>query len=101
MIIEDEQPFACAKKTDFRKFMAIACPRWNVPSRRTLTRDTVSIFFEEKTKLIKTFFKQQCERICLTNDAWTSQQQGSYMAKLEDHLLRISIQAFSHIATHL
>jgi hypothetical protein len=79
MVIEDEQPFACAEKAGFRKFMSIACPRWNVPSRRTLTRDTVSTYFEEKAKL-KTFFKQQCERVCLTINAWTSQQQDSYMA---------------------
>jgi hypothetical protein len=79
MVIEDEQPFACAEKAGFRKFMSIACPYWNVPSRRTLTRDTVSTYFEEKAKL-KTFFKQQCERVCLKTDAWTSQQQDSYMA---------------------
>jgi hypothetical protein len=51
MVIEDEQPFACAKNTCFRKFMSIACPRWNVPSRITLPRDTMSICFEEKENI--------------------------------------------------
>jgi hypothetical protein len=50
------------------KFMYVVCPRWNVTSRRTLTRDIVGHYFEEKAKL-KTFIKQQCERVCITTDA--------------------------------
>ena len=37
MIIEDEMPFAFGEKSGFRKFMSKACPRFNVPSRRTTT----------------------------------------------------------------
>jgi hypothetical protein len=59
--------------------MSVACPCWNVTSRRTLTRGIVGRYFEEKAKL-KTFIKQQCERVCFTTDAWTSQQRDSYMA---------------------
>jgi hypothetical protein len=36
------------------------------------------MFFEEKAKL-KLFFKEHCERVCLTTDCWTSQQQESFM----------------------
>ncbi|KAM0904126.1 hypothetical protein ACQ4PT_018237 [Festuca glaucescens] len=43
MIIEDELPFAFGEKSGFRKFMAIACPRFNVPSRRTTTRDALIV----------------------------------------------------------
>jgi hypothetical protein len=50
------------KRPNFKKIMSDACPHWNVPSRRTLTRDIVGIYFEEKAKL-KTFIKQQCERV--------------------------------------
>jgi hypothetical protein len=56
MIIEDELPFAFGEKSGFRRFMTVACPRFSIPSRRTCTRDTVRIFFEEKAKL-KIFFK--------------------------------------------
>jgi hypothetical protein len=79
MVIVDEQAFAFAERQCFRKFMSVACPRWNVISRRTLTRDIIGRYFEEKAKL-KSFIKQQCERVCITTDAWTSQQQDSYMA---------------------
>jgi hypothetical protein len=32
MVIEDELPFAFGEKSGFRKFMAVACPRFNVPN---------------------------------------------------------------------
>jgi hypothetical protein len=51
MIIEDELPFCFGEKSGFRKFMSKACPRFQVPSRRTCTRDAVRCFFQEKAKL--------------------------------------------------
>lgn len=78
MVIEDEMPFVTGEKTGFKNFMAVVCPRWSTPSRRTCTRDAVKIYFREKAKL-KLFFKENCERVCLTTDCWTSQQQDSYM----------------------
>ena len=78
MVIEDEQPFCFGEKPGFRKFMSKACPRFQVPSRRTCTRDIVRHYFEEKAKL-KKLFKDSCQRVCLTTDAWTSQVQDGYM----------------------
>jgi hypothetical protein len=71
-IIEEEKPFAFGEKPGFRKFMSIACPRFTLPSRRTCTRDAVQLYFEQKAKL-KMFFQEQCNRVCLTTDGWTSQ----------------------------
>lgn len=78
MVIEDEQPFCFGEKPGLRKFMAKACPRFQLPSRRTCTRDVVRCFFQEKAKL-KKFFKDSCQRVCLTTDGWTSQQLDSYI----------------------
>ncbi|KAM0893618.1 hypothetical protein ACQ4PT_024981 [Festuca glaucescens] len=78
MIIVDELPFAFGEKAGFRKFMSIACPRFTVPSRRTTTRDVVKMFFKEKARL-KKFFKDSCQRVCLTTYCWTSQQLDGYM----------------------
>jgi hypothetical protein len=78
MVIEDEQPFCFGEKPGLRKFMAKACPRFQLPSRRTYTRDVVRCFFQEKAKL-KKFFKDCCQRVCLTTDCWTSQQLDAYM----------------------
>jgi hypothetical protein len=35
MVIEDELPFMAVEKSGFRKFMAVACPQFNLPSRIT------------------------------------------------------------------
>jgi hypothetical protein len=78
MVIEDEQPFCLGEKPGLRKFLAKACPRFQLPSRRTLTRDVVRVYYEEKVKL-KKFFKDSCQRVCLTTDCWTSQVQDGYM----------------------
>ncbi|XBI83867.1 hypothetical protein VPH35_092303 [Triticum aestivum] len=78
MIITDELPFAFSEKEGFRKFMSKACPRFNVPSRRTTTREVVSMFNVQKQKL-KKIFKESCERVCLTTDTWTSAQKQNYM----------------------
>lgn len=78
MLIEDELSFAFGGKSGFRKFMSIACPRFSIPSRRTCTRDTIGAYFEEKAKL-KLFLKENCKRVSLTTDCWTSQQQESFM----------------------
>ena len=55
MIIVDELPFAFTEKTGFREVMSIACPRFNMPSRRTCTRDIVKVYFEESKA--ETFFQ--------------------------------------------
>jgi hypothetical protein len=78
MVIEDEQPFCFGEKPGLIKFLAKACPRFQLPSRRTCTRDIVRLYFEEKAKL-KKFFKDHCQRVCLTTDCWTSQVQDGYM----------------------
>ncbi|KAM0866595.1 hypothetical protein ACQ4PT_042524 [Festuca glaucescens] len=78
MIIVDELPFAFGEKAGFRKFMSIVCPRFTVTSRRTTTRDVVKRFFKEKA-MLKKFFKDSCQRVCLTTDCWTSQQLDGYM----------------------
>ncbi|WVZ79992.1 hypothetical protein U9M48_027510 [Paspalum notatum var. saurae] len=51
MVIEDEIPFAFGEKSGFRMFMALACPQFNLLSRRTCTWDTVALYFEQKAKL--------------------------------------------------
>jgi hypothetical protein len=86
MVIEDELPFMFGEKSGFKNFVKVAAPRWTPPSRRTCTRDIVKTYFEEKAKL-KLFFKSNCERVCLTTDCWTSQQQDSYMT-VTAHLAR-------------
>jgi hypothetical protein len=47
--------------------MAKACPRFNVPSRRTTTCDAIRYYFKEKA-LLKKFFKGSYQMVCLTTN---------------------------------
>ena len=71
MIATDELPIRFVEGEGFRKFMSVACPRFKFPYRWTCTRDISNIFVEERQKL-KSFFKSNCQRVCLTTDSWTS-----------------------------
>uniref|UniRef100_A0A0A9HBG7 hAT-like transposase RNase-H fold domain-containing protein n=1 Tax=Arundo donax TaxID=35708 RepID=A0A0A9HBG7_ARUDO len=80
MIIEDELPFVFGEKAGFKKFMSVACPRFELPSRRTCMRDICSLLFSRKGKAKAFYFiKDNCERVCLTTYCWTSQQQDGYI----------------------
>jgi hypothetical protein len=78
MIIEDEQPFVLSGCSGLRKFMSKACPRFVLPSRRTITRECVKVFDDEREKLRK-FMKNNCQRVSLTTDTWTTKNSLNYM----------------------
>jgi hypothetical protein len=69
MVIQDELPFVFGEKARFRKFMCIACPRFEPSSRRTCTGDTIHLLGKAKFMHFKI-----CERVCLITYCWTSQQ---------------------------
>ncbi|KAI5313668.1 hypothetical protein L3X38_042844 [Prunus dulcis] len=67
----------------FRHFCSVACPRFIPPSRRTLARDLLALYYDEK-QLLKA--KLATYRVCLTTDTWTSVQNINYMV-LTAHFL--------------
>ena len=78
MLIVDKLPFKFMQREGFKKFLAAACPRFKLPSRWTLTRDCYDVFINERQSL-KKFFKDHCQMVSITTDAWTSIQQINYM----------------------
>ncbi|KAG8661312.1 hypothetical protein MANES_02G223166v8 [Manihot esculenta] len=78
MIIIEELPFRFVEGEGFRSFMTAICPRFRIPSRWTISRDCYDLFIEERSKL-KSFFKNNCQRVSLTTDTWTSLQRINYM----------------------
>jgi hypothetical protein len=44
MLIEDELPFATTECSGLRKFLAKACPKFVLPSRRTAARNCVKVY---------------------------------------------------------
>ena len=51
MVIIDELPFSFVENKGFRHFCGVSIPRFDVPSRRTISRDTMQLFLDEKTIL--------------------------------------------------
>ncbi|KAL7090882.1 hypothetical protein ACP275_12G069900 [Erythranthe tilingii] len=76
MIVLDELPFKIVEGEGFRKYSACVQPRFIVPSRMTVARDCMKLYFDEEQKL-RSLLKS--ERICLTTDTWTSIQNINYI----------------------
>ncbi|KAL1142179.1 hypothetical protein V6Z11_A11G079900 [Gossypium hirsutum] len=51
MIVIDELPFKFVESEGFKKFMFVACPRFHIPSRTTMTRDVYQLYLDEKVKI--------------------------------------------------
>ncbi|KAI5323471.1 hypothetical protein L3X38_032543 [Prunus dulcis] len=83
MVIIDELPFSFVDGEGFRHFCSVACPRFIPPSRRTLARDLLALYYDEK-QLLKA--KLAAYRVSLTTDTWTSVQNINYMV-LTAHFL--------------
>ncbi|KAL9170582.1 hypothetical protein ABFS82_04G154100 [Erythranthe guttata] len=76
MVILDELPFKIVEGEGFKRYSACLQPRFTLPSRITIARDCMKLYFDEKNKL-RSLIK--FERVCLTTDTWTSIQNINYM----------------------
>ena len=104
MIVIDELPFRVVESEGFKHFLRVACPRFQIPSRRTIARDVYQLYLGERGKL-KQFIKNSCQRICLTTDTWTSLQRINYMCLTahfidNDWKLHKKIINFCQISSH-
>jgi hypothetical protein len=79
MVVVDELPFSFVEGMGFRHFCTIACPKFDLPSRRTIIRDIHQLHLSEKLELRKNFTTQR-QRVSLTTDIWTSIQNINYMS---------------------
>ncbi|CAN0876310.1 Putative AC transposase [Linum grandiflorum] len=84
--------------------MSIACPRFIIPSRRTVTRDSWDFYLDMKAKL-KEVFMASDGRVCLTTDTWTSIKQINYMCLTahfidKEWILRKKIIGFRQVFSH-
>ena len=70
MVIVDELPFKFVEVEGFKQFISVACPRFKIPSRITVSRDCFNAFVEAKLNL-KNFFMNHCQsqRVSLTTDS--------------------------------
>ncbi|KAK8675828.1 hypothetical protein V6N13_033891 [Hibiscus sabdariffa] len=67
MIVIGELPFKFVESEGFRKFMSVACPRFRIPSRFTITRDVYQLYLDERIKL-KQYLKSSCSKLSVDID---------------------------------
>ncbi|GJT32701.1 zinc finger BED domain-containing protein RICESLEEPER 2 [Tanacetum coccineum] len=74
-----ELPFKFVEHPTFIKYSKNLQPKYNLPSRHTISRDVAKFYLEEKEKLVK-FLGNPNHTIHLTTDTWTSTcQKINYM----------------------
>lgn len=104
MIIMGELPLSFVDNKGFRHFCSAAIPQFVMPSRRTVGRDVMDLFLEEKI-MLKSLICNNKQRVSLTTDLWTSVQNMSYMVITahfidSDWCLNRRIISFSVIEDH-
>nr|KYP32091.1 Putative AC9 transposase [Cajanus cajan] len=78
MFIAMELSFRCIEHEAFCEFLSIVAPSLDVISCTTLAHDIYKLWDTEREKL-KEFISQNCQRVCLSSNTWTSSQNLSYM----------------------
>ena len=98
MIIRNKFPFIVIEGEGFQDYSHLLEPRFVIPSRITVWRDCMKLFMEHK-KLLKN------ERLCLTNDTWSSIRNYNYMCLTahcidQDWKLQKRILNFCQVPNH-
>ncbi|XP_005113603.1 zinc finger BED domain-containing protein 1-like [Aplysia californica] len=78
MIVKDLQPFSVVEDQGFRDFVEGLDPRYELPSRRTITRDLLPRKFKTEEDELKTVLRE-ARHVAITTDLWTSRQTESYI----------------------
>ncbi|CAL5188539.1 unnamed protein product [Lathyrus oleraceus] len=104
MIIIDELPFKYVENDGFNMFMKEAQPRFKIPSRVTVARDCLRLYFDEKEKL-KSMLSTDSQMVSLTTDTWTLIQNMNYMCVTAHYIddewnLKKMILSFDLTADH-
>ncbi|GKA91596.1 reverse transcriptase domain-containing protein [Tanacetum coccineum] len=104
MLIVDELPFKFVEGKGFKHFLNATQPLFHTPSRITMARDCMKLFFEEKKK-VGVQLRGNVGRICLTTDTWTSLQRINYTCLTahyidNDWVLRKKVLNFFPIFSH-
>lgn len=78
MIVKDMQPFSVVENDGFRDFVNALDPRFNIPSRMTLSKNYLQNLYAGEIKKLKMDLAA-AEYIALTTDGWTSRQTTSFL----------------------
>lgn len=95
MICKEYHPFSLLEDLEFKKFVNMLCPNYNLPSRKTLTNSLMPSLYNELFDKIKNDLAG-AKAVCLTSDGWTSINNVSFYA-LTAHFIDDKTQLKSYL----
>lgn len=79
MIVEEYQPFRIVEAVEFKKFVAMLCSGYTLPSRKTISLSLIPKYYNEVREELQREL-QSIKAISLTTDGWTSMNNESFVA---------------------
>ncbi|GBL96266.1 hypothetical protein AVEN_118795-1 [Araneus ventricosus] len=80
MVVKGYQPFSLVEDAEFKRFVHMLCPAYNLPTRKTLSNNILQNCFVETMSKVRESVKI-APAVCLTMDSWTSINNESFLAK--------------------
>ncbi|KAL7644869.1 UNVERIFIED_CONTAM: hypothetical protein RMT77_004686 [Armadillidium vulgare] len=110
MICKELHPFSIVEDTEFKKLLKMACPGYDLPSRKTLSQNLLPSLYHATSDRLTTKLGL-AKAICITCDCWTSINNNSFYAvtvhyfdgetKLNSNLLECSDFSVNHSAINI
>ncbi|GBN07691.1 hypothetical protein AVEN_249458-1 [Araneus ventricosus] len=79
MVVKEYQPFSFVEDAEFKRFVHMLCPAYNLPTRKTLSNNILQNCFVETMSKVRGSVKM-APAVSLTMDSWTSINNESYLA---------------------
>ncbi|MCM0158343.1 hypothetical protein [Candidatus Nardonella dryophthoridicola] len=79
MIVKEFQPYSIVEDKEFKIFVKMLCPGYNLPSRKTISDSLIPQTFNK----IRASIKEKVKRayaLCITTDSWTSINNENFIA---------------------
>jgi hypothetical protein len=79
LLAREYPPFSLVEDAEFRRFVQMLCPGYQIPSRKTLTNSLTPILHQPTVRKVKVTL-DVATAVCLTADGWTSVNNNSFLA---------------------
>jgi len=80
MIVKEYYPFSIVEDKEFRQFIKMLNPGYDLPSRKTLSTSLLPILYNETFDKVKSDILANANFVSITTDGWTSLQNESFIA---------------------
>ncbi|KAJ2940863.1 hypothetical protein O0L34_g9489 [Tuta absoluta] len=98
MVAREYHPFSVVEDKEFKKFVQMLCPAYQLPTRKTLSNNLLDRVHRQVTEQAKNKIADALS-VCLTTDGWTSDNQNSFIG-VTAHFI-VSSSSGAHIESIL